>query len=168
MGAIASRSSSDVGKGAAIDDGASLNGVIEHLTQVRPGTHRVVTCYLKLEPRDRSRGKYLIKLKNRVKSALQALPRLGLSRQIADEVARDLNRMQEFLRNPANLPHTQGVAIFACEGIDLFETVPLPVVHRSRLLVDATPLVRELATVEEEFGRLVTVVLDRSRARFSR
>ncbi len=143
-----------------------LGGVLERLTRIEIGNHRVVTCYLKLEPRDRSRGKYLIKLKNRVKSAIQALPRLGLERGTAEEVARDLNRVQDFLRNPANLPHTQGVAIFAAEGIGLFESVALPVVHRSRLLVDATPLVRELASVEEEFGRLLTVVLDRSRARF--
>ena len=140
--------------------------LLDRLTHVRPGEHRVVTCYLKLEPRDRSRGKYLIKVKNRVKSALQSLPRLGLHREISDEVARDLNRVQEFLRLPGNLPHSQGLAIFACEGLGLFEMVPLPVVHRSRLAVDTSPLVRELASVEEEFGRLLTVVLDRSRARF--
>jgi peptide subunit release factor 1 (eRF1) len=126
----------------------------------------VVSCYLKLEPRDRTRGKYLIKVKNRVKSSVHALPRLGLERAIADEVTRDLDRMQQFLRNPGNLPPTQGLAIFACEGIGLFEPVPLPVVHRSRLAVDATPMVRELASVEEEFGRLLTVVLDRTSARF--
>jgi peptide subunit release factor 1 (eRF1) len=126
----------------------------------------VVSCYLKLEPRDRSGGKYLIKVKNRVKSAVQALPRLGLERRIADEVGRDLERVQQFLRTQGNLPPTQGLAIFACEGIGLFETVALPVVHRSRLSVDASPLVRELASVEEEFGRLITVVLDRSKARF--
>ena len=125
----------------------------------------MVTCYLKLEPRDRARGKYLIKLKNRVKSAVQALSRLGLDRAIADEVTRDIERVQQYLRNPANLPHTQGLAIFACEGLGLFETVPLPVVYRSRLAVDSTPLVRELASVEDEFGRLLTVVLDRTSAR---
>jgi peptide subunit release factor 1 (eRF1) len=140
--------------------------LLDRLTHVQPGDHRVVTCYLKLEPRDRSRGKYLIKVKNRVKAALQALPRLKLERRIADEVARDLDRVQQFLKNPGNLPHTQGLAVFACEGINLFETVALPVVHRSRLSVDRSPLVRELASVEEEFGRLLTVVLDRSRARF--
>ena len=143
-----------------------LAGVLEQLTRVQTGKHRVVTCYLKLEPRDRTRGKYLIKIKNRTKSAFQALPRLGLDREIADEVSRDLHRVQEFLKTPRNLPHTQGLAIFACEGIDLFEMVPLPVVHRSRLAVDVTPLVRELASVEDEFGRLLTAVLDRSRARF--
>jgi peptide subunit release factor 1 (eRF1) len=34
------------------------------------------------------------------------------------------------------------------------------------LAVDVTPLVRELASVEDEFGRLLTVVLDRTSARF--
>jgi peptide subunit release factor 1 (eRF1) len=182
MGAIASRFSSEVepapsrargrerreGRNGSRQggDGRSLLGdVLERLTRVQPGKHRVVTCYLKLEPRDRSRGKYLIKVKNRVKSALQALPRLGLERSAAEAVARDLHRVQEYLRSPGNLPPTQGLALFACEGIGLFETVPLPVVYRSRLAVDASPLVRELASLEDEFGRLVTVVLDRTSAR---
>jgi peptide subunit release factor 1 (eRF1) len=141
-------------------------GLLERLTRVKPGHNRVITCYLKLEPRDRSRGKYLIKVKNRVKDVVQGLSRLGLEREISDAVRRDLERIQQFLRSPANLPPTQGVAIFACEGIELFEAVPLPVVHRSRLAVDGTALVRELASVEDEFGRLLTVVLDRASARF--
>ncbi|HYF39323.1 MAG TPA: hypothetical protein VD930_06540 [Gemmatimonadales bacterium] len=140
--------------------------MLQRLTGVRPGKHRVVTCYLKLEPRDRSRGKYLIKVKNRVKAAVQGLPRLGLERPIEDQVHRDLDRLQQFLRSPGNLPSTQGLAIFACDGIELFEAVPLPVVYRSRLAIDRTPLVRELASVEDEFGRLLTVVLDRASARF--
>src|SRR4051812_989933 len=182
MGAIASRSSFErrrergegregAGPAAPKDptngkhDPSQVPEVLERLTRVQPGNHRVVTCYLKLEPRDRARGKYLIKMKNRVKSAVQALPRLGLDRSIADEVTRDLDRIQQFLRAPGNLPSTQGVAIFACEGIELFETLPLPVVHRSRLAVDSSPLVRELASVEDEFGRLLTAVLDRTSAR---
>jgi peptide subunit release factor 1 (eRF1) len=183
MAAIGSRSSSDGGNGVAIrspvvarrgreafrngaKDRSAQREVLQRLTGLRPGTHRIVTCYLKLEPRDRSRGKYLIKVKNRVKDAIQVLPRLGLDRAAAEAVERDLDRVQQYLRNPANLPHTQGLAVFACEGLGLFEAVPLPVVYRSRLAVDATPLVRELASVEDEFGRLLTVVLDRTSARF--
>jgi len=176
MAAIGSRSSSDGrrtairpasnGRGRAKAAAPALAERLARLTRVQPGPHRVVTCYLKLEPRDRSRGKYLIKLKNRVREVMQALPRLGLERQVQDEAARDLDRVQQYLRTPANLPSTQGLAIFACEGIGLFEAVPLPVVHRSRLAVDRSPLVRELASVEDEFGRLLTVVLDRTAARF--
>jgi peptide subunit release factor 1 (eRF1) len=181
MGVIASRSSSEKGRkerkerkgrnGWEVDGQIGANDsvvarALERLTRVQPGKHRVVTCYLKLEPRDRARGKYLIKVKNRVKTAVQGLPRLGLERGVAEEVLRDLDRLQQFLRSPGNLPSTQGVALFACEGIELFETVPLPAVYRSRLAVDVSPLVRELASIEDEFDRLLTVVLDRTSARF--
>jgi peptide subunit release factor 1 (eRF1) len=162
MAATASRSFSD-GTQASVP---SVEERLRRLTTVRSDRHRVVTCYLKLEPRDRSRGKYLIKVKNRVRDAIRVLPRLGLPRSVQEAVERDLERVQQHIRNPANLPSTQGIAIFACEGIGLFEAVPLPVVYRSRLAVDATPLVRELASVEDEFGRLLTVVLDRTSARF--
>jgi peptide subunit release factor 1 (eRF1) len=139
---------------------------LERLTRVNPAGHLVVSCYLKLEPRDRTRGKYLIKLKNRVKAVAAGLPRLGLDRAAQDAVGRDLDRVVQYLRSPGNLPATQGIAIFACEGIGLFETIPLPLVYRSRLAVDPTPLVRELASIEDEFGRVLTVVLDRVGARF--
>jgi len=170
MAVIASRFSSDVGNGAAgrqtVDGRSPVADVLARLTRVDAGGHPVVSCYLKLEPRDRTRGKYQIKVKNRVKAAIQGLSRLGLDRPDVEAVHRDLNRIQQFLRSPSNLPATQGVAVFACEAIELFETVALPVVHRSRLAIDASPLVRELASVEEEFGRLLTVVLDRTSARF--
>ena len=97
MGAIASRSSSEKpapgsargrdgesGKRNAADGGSPLAEVLELLTRVQPGNHRVVTCYLKLEPRDRSRGKYLIKVKNRVKAAVQGLSRLSLERAASE------------------------------------------------------------------------------------
>jgi peptide subunit release factor 1 (eRF1) len=176
MAAIASRSSSRVARkernerngsnGVGVDGQSPVTEVLERLTRMQPGRYRVVSCYLKLEPRDRTRGKYLIKMKNRVKSAVHELPRLGLDRSMMEVVTRDLGRIQSFLRTPENLPSTQGVAIFACEGIELFEAVPLPVVHRSRLAIDSSPLVRELASVEDEFGRLLTAVLDRTSARF--
>jgi peptide subunit release factor 1 (eRF1) len=162
MATIASRYSSD----RALGDGATERVRLQRLGAMNAGRHRVVTCYLKLEPRDRSRGKYLIKLKNRVREVVQALPRLGLERATQDEVERDLERIQTHLRSPGNLPPTQGIALFACGPIGLFEAIPLPFVYRSRLAVDTAPLVRELASVEDEFGRLLTVVLDRTAARF--
>lgn len=168
MAVTANRSSSEAARRRGSRPAAPV-GIAERLdrlTSIEADGHRVVSCYLKLEPRDRSRGKYLIKFKNRVREVLQGLPRLGLERRVQEEVTRDIGRIQEHLRVPSSLPSAQGVALFACEGIGLFEAVPLPVVHRSRLAVDGSPLVRELASVEEEFGRLLTVVFDRTSARF--
>ncbi|HEY9504596.1 MAG TPA: hypothetical protein VIQ27_01380, partial [Gemmatimonadales bacterium] len=162
MATIASRFSSDRARG----DGATERARLQRLAAVDAGRHRVVTCYQKLEPRDRTRGKYLIKLKNRVREVVQALPRLGLDHAAQQEVAGDLERIQAYLRNPDDLPSTRGIALFACGPLGLFETVPLPFVYRSRLAVDAAPLVRELASVEDEFGRILTVVFDRTAARF--
>jgi peptide subunit release factor 1 (eRF1) len=162
MATTASRYSSDRSRG----DGATERARMQRLAAVNTGKHRVVTCYQKLEPRDRSRGKYLIKLKNRIREVVQALPRLGLDRATQDEVERDLERIQTHLRSQGNLPSTQGIALFSCGPIGLFEAIPLPFVYRSRLAVDTAPLVRELASVEDEFGRLLTVVLDRTAARF--
>ena len=161
---VAPRTNPAVPRGSA-PDGAT-DAALRRLTQVRPGKHRVVSCYLKLEPRDRARGKYLIKLKNRVRALEAELPRLGLDRAQQDAVKRDLGRIAEYFRTPANLPATHGVAVFACEAANLFEAVPLPTVHRSRLGVDGTPLIKELVSVEDEFGRILTVVLDRTSARF--
>ena len=137
----------------------------ERLSAIPPGAHPIVTLYLKLEPRDRARGKYLIKLKNRMKAALEGLPAMGFSAAEQRAVAGDLDRIYRDLETPAGLPSTQGIAIFACGALDLYERVELPSVYRSRLVVDRTPLVRELLAAPDEVGRLLTVAMDRTSAR---
>lgn len=172
---IANRSSSSRGRGAAgraaaarETDMQGLEPIVEWLTRLGATDHWVVSCYLKLEPRDRSRGKYLIKLKNRIKERLEWLERRGVSRGEREHVARDLQRIREYLEHPDNLPVGQGIAMFACQALDLFQTVPLPRVFRSRLAIDRSPLVRELAALVDEFGLMLCVVYDRTSARFFR
>lgn len=144
---------------------SEIQKLLSRLTKLRTDDHRIVTCYLKIEPRDRARGKYLIKLKNRIREVERGLEGLGLPRGMREEVTADLRRIQDQLREPARLPATQGLAIFACGPLRLFELVGLPSVHRSRLAVDRTPLIRELTALEDEVGTLLTVVLDRTAAR---
>lgn len=144
----------------------TLQPLIARLAAIGPTEHWVVSCYLKLEPRDRARGKYLIKLKNRIKDRLGELEARGVPREDQAVIARDLERVRETLEDPDDLPAGRGVAIFACEPQDLFEVIPLPHVFRSRLVVDHSPLVRELAAVGDEFGRVLCVAYDRTMARF--
>src|SRR6266571_2887374 len=121
----------------------AVREAVRRLSRIQPGAYQVVSCYLKLEPRDKTRGKYLIKMKNRVREALQALEQQGLERAARDGVAADLERVRRYFEEPARLPAARGIALFACGAVGLFEVVPLPHVHRSRLRVEATPLVRE-------------------------
>ena len=143
-----------------------MRQAIHRLARITPGPYEVVSCYLKLEPRDKTRGKYLIKMKNRVREALAALDREGLKHAQRESVAADLERVRHFFEEPARLPPARGIAIFACTPLALFEAIPLPHVHRSRLAVRPVPLIRELVALEEEFGRILAAACDRTGARF--
>jgi peptide chain release factor subunit 1 len=144
----------------------AVRDVLRRLAAVEPGAYRVVSCYLKLEPRDKTRGKYLIKTKNRVRDALAAVRREGLERAVADAVAGDLERVRAYFDEPGRLPPSRGIALFACAPLRLFDVVPLPHVHRSRLQVEPTPLIRELVALEQEFGTILVAACDRTGARF--
>ena len=143
------------------------NKQLDRLAKERHGAP-VVSMYLKLEPRDRERGKFLIKVKNRIKAAERAVEKMDFDRTERDAITADLTRIQEYLTHPGQLPHGQGLAIFASKARKLWEVVSLPVVHRSRLTVSRAPLVRELAGIEDDVGRLLVGVVDRTHARFFR
>src|SRR5438034_23946 len=145
---------------------SAVRAAIERLSRVQPGAYHVVSCYLKLEPRDKTRGKYLIKIKNRIREALAALQRQELERALRAQVAADLERVQAYFGEPTRLPPARGIALFACGALELFEALPLPHVHRSRLAVAPVPLVRELVALEEEFGTILVAACDRTSARF--
>src|SRR5437879_784328 len=143
-----------------------VHAAVQRLAAIDPGPYWVVTCYLKLEPRDRTRGKYLIKMKNRVKESAAALARQSPGHADREAIAADLQRVLDYLEEPNHLPRTRAIAIFASHGLDMFEALPLPHVHRSRLAVEHEPLVRELVALDEEFGTILVVVHDRTTARF--
>src|SRR5947209_18792930 len=122
---------------------SAVRAAVGRLSRIRPGPYRVVSCYLKLEPRDKTRGKYLIKVKNRIRGALAELERQPLERAARDQVAADLERIRRYFEQPGELPYARGVALFACAAIRLFDVIPLPHVYRSRLAVEPVPLIRE-------------------------
>src|SRR5881628_1542585 len=111
----------------AVPSVSAVRDVVRRLAAIAPGSYRVVSCYLKLEPRDKTRGKYLIKMKNRIREALALLE------------GQALERVRRYLEAPDRLPPSRGIAIFACQALGLFEALALPHVHRSRLRVEATP-----------------------------
>jgi len=143
----------------------AVRAAIARLATVEPGPYRVVSCYLKLEPRDKTRGKYLIKMKNRVRATMADVARQALDRTLREQVAADLTRVLRYLEEPGRLPPARGVALFACKPRGLFEVFALPQVYRSRLAVAETPLIRELIALEEEVGTIAVAVCDRTGAR---
>src|SRR5207245_32248 len=130
----------------------AVRDAIERLSRVEPGPFQVLSCYLKLEPRDKERGKYLIKMKNRVKRVESDLARRALDHAQREATAADLARVLHYFEEPTHLPPARGIALFACGRLDLFEALALPHVHRSRLAVAPVPLIRELVALAAGIG----------------
>ena len=145
---------------------SAVREAVERLSAIAPGPYEVVSCYLKLEPRDKARAKYLIKIKNRIKQRASDLERRPLDHAQRESVRADLDRLRRYFEERSRLPAARGIALFACGALDLFDVLPLPHVHRSRLAVAPVPLVRELLALEEEFGTILVVACDRASARF--
>jgi len=144
----------------------ALGALIRRLSDIAPRRYRVLSCYLRLEPGDRFREAYLVELKDRVKAVKIDPVMLALEREERLAVERDLARIVARVDRPADLPHTSGLAVFACEELALFTVVPLRRVHRTRLVLDDTPWIRELVAAERECESMLTVVVDRTHARF--
>ena len=151
---------------AAAPTAIAVHDVLARLTALPAGAGLVSSCYLKLEPRDKARGKYLIKMKNRLRETMDALAKRPLVHAEREAVARDLERIMRYLEEPGRLPPARGIAAFACGAVGLFETIPLPQVYRSRLVVAAAPATRELVALEQEFGTILVAACDRTGARF--
>lgn len=143
-----------------------MHDALARLNAVAAGAGPVVSCYLKLEPRDKTRGKYLIKMKNRIKETVAGAARRSLDRDAREAVAADLGSIQRYLEDPGRLPQSRGVALFACGRAGLFEAVPMPQVYRSRLVVADSAATRELNSLEQEFGTILVAACDRTGARF--
>ncbi len=152
---------------ATLSVSTDVPGLIQRLTAIPAGSHHILSCYIRLKPRDRTRASYLItEFKDRVK-ALRADPMvLALARDERLAVERDLNQILGYLGHPRDLPHTPGLAIFACEELGLFEAAALTRVHRTRLMLDDTPWIGELVASVEEAQPILTIVFDRAHARF--
>ena len=147
--------------------GREGNGVAAVLAELLAlgNTHGwVVSCYQKLEPNDRAGEKYRIKLKNRLRRAVERLGILGFSHTDREAVERELERVEAFFSHSTNLSGSRGVAVFAASGF--FRAVQLPYVLKSRVVVDRTPVVGELVALVEAGGRLLAIVTDRRSARF--
>ncbi|HEU5303232.1 MAG TPA: hypothetical protein VFU40_01200 [Gemmatimonadales bacterium] len=140
--------------------------LLQRLTSIERGKYRIVSCYVRLEPQDRVRDSYLISFKDAMKG-LQADPaRMALPRDQRLAVDRDVTRMLRYLGHPQSLPYSPGLALYACEELDLFEAIALVRVHRTRLILDDTPWIAELLETSRESAPILAVVGDRRHARF--
>ncbi len=142
---------------------ALLEKALRNLEKLHSEKEKVVSLYLRLFPEDRQDRKYVRVYKDLVKAQKSAMEKAGMDYKGLEE---DFKRIEDFISEPDNLKNGRGVAIFSCMENGVFEVVKLPYVYRNRLMVSSVPLIREIATLDEEFGKTAIVLLDRKHARF--
>ena len=95
----------------------------------------------------------------------------ALLRQAAGRVNGDaatvgqLQRIESFVKGGLDRSRTRGLAIFSCRSPELWEVIPLPVPVRNQLVVNATPHVRQLESVLDEYEPFAVLLADKQRAR---
>src|SRR5204863_478526 len=80
---------------------SAVRGAVDRLSALEPGANQVVSCYLKLEPRDKARAKYVIKIKNRIKQVASDLERRPLDHAQRESVRADLDRLRRYFEGPS-------------------------------------------------------------------
>ena len=139
---------------------------IDRLATLRADGALVASLYVRLDVQDRIRNRYHIAVRDAVRRARATIEQIDLPHAEREALGRDLARMQGFPEHAGRLPHSPGLALFACEALDLFELVPLPRVMQSRLLLSERPRLAEALAAIEGFGRILVALLDRAHVRF--
>jgi peptide subunit release factor 1 (eRF1) len=105
---------------------------------------------------------------SQVSSLLHAIRPLAEDESIDHDGRMSLRADLERLENPDEQAQWRPgtIAVFACHGAGLFEAVSLPRQIRERAVVDATPWLRPMLAVLDEYHRTCVAVVDRKSARF--
>lgn len=119
----------------------------------------VTTCYLDVDGR-----RYHRHLE--YERQLDRLLRDGRSKANGTaSVARDLQRIEQFVKGGLDRSHTRGLAMFSCADHDLWRVVELPKPVRNQLVINDQPAVAQLERVVEELERFGVLLVDKQRAR---
>lgn len=144
----------------------SLKEALEELLNFKADGYLTSNLYLRLGVEERTDRKYLRIFKDLVKAQTQYLESRKLSKEAVQSLEEDFRKIEEFISEPENLKGCGAVAVFSCSAKDLFQVVKLPYVYRNRLILAPDPLIREIAAIDEELGRVGILLIDRKHVRF--
>lgn len=132
------------------------------LAALEPSPFPVISLYLSLTPGQNGREGYEPFIKKVFNERVKALPVESPERESFEK---DVKRIQEYLDKDENTSG-QALAIFACSGSDLFETMPLDhPIKEHWLFTGSVPHLYPLAQLVENYPRYAAVMLDTNKAR---
>ena len=135
---------------------------MEILAALEPSPFPVISLYLNLSANQNGREDYQQFIRKAFSERAKALPEQSPERESFEK---DVERIQNYLDDKDGNAGN-ALAIFACIGSDLFETIPLDApIDQHWLFIDSVPHLYPLARLAENYPRYAAVMLDTNKAR---
>src|SRR5438067_2253965 len=134
---------------------------VDRLTAFDAGPFPLISLYLNLQPNERGRDSFEPFLRKELADRLRTYPANGPERE---SVEKDAAKIRDYVANIDS--SLNGLAIFACAGADLFETVRLAApIDAHRMHIARTAHLYPLVRLLDEYPRYVALLSDTHSAR---
>jgi len=138
-----------------------LTAQLDRLAAFEAGPFPVVSLYLNTQPDQNGRDHFEPFLRKELTERVRTYPASGPERESLDK---DTARIREYVSSIE--ASANGIAVFACAGARLFETVELAApVPEHRMFISDLPHLYPLARLVDEYPRYAAVVADTNSAR---
>jgi peptide chain release factor subunit 1 len=143
-------------------DNLRLSDRVDALARVEAVPLPLLSLYLNTETNSTGRTTYETFLRKELRNRAKTYTERSPERESIDH---DSERIEQYLAQELK-PSTRGVALFACDGLHLFEAIQLQVpFDRHQLVVSDRPFLYPLARVDEEHPRYAALLVDTNSAR---
>jgi peptide subunit release factor 1 (eRF1) len=140
----------------------TLTEQLDRLAGFEPGPYPVISLYLNAQPGAQGRDQHHTFVRKELKARGATFQANSPERASVD---RDLERITQYLEAEVQ-PSANGIAIFACSGADLFETVQIgAAIDHHWLSIGDRPHLYPLARLESQWPRYAAVLTDTNSAR---
>jgi peptide chain release factor subunit 1 len=135
---------------------------LDTLARLESPPSPVLSLYLNTDVDGTGRPTYDLFVRKEVAGRLKTYPEHSQDRK---SLERDAERLDAYLTRDL-MPSTRGLAIFACEGAELFEGLALEVpFDRNQLVIADHPHLYPLARLHDQYPRYAALVVDTNAAR---
>jgi len=138
-----------------------LSAQLDRLADWDSGPFPVVSLYLNLQPDDRGRDSFAPFLRKELDERIATYGAQGPERE---SLAKDADKLREYVSGVD--ASANGLAVFSCSGVELFEAIPLmaPIADHHLYISDA-PHLYPLARLLDEYPRYAVLLADTHSAR---
>jgi peptide chain release factor subunit 1 len=134
---------------------------LDRLANFEPSPFPVVSLYLNAQADQNGKTTFDAFVRKELRARAQTYTPRSEERESFD---RDIGRIEEFLRTQLD-PSSKGVAVFACSGENLFETMQLEApLDDNELFVQSQPHLYTLARLHDQYRRYAVLIADTDEA----